>query len=58
VSRRERRVSEHKDIARAALARDVTKATALLTQHFIRTAELVRERLSGESRETSTVDSD
>jgi GntR family carbon starvation induced transcriptional regulator len=56
VSRRERRVSEHKDIAKAALARDVSKATALLTQHFVRTAELVRERLSGKVPGSPTVD--
>jgi DNA-binding GntR family transcriptional regulator len=48
ASRHERRIAEHRDIAKAALARDIPKATALLVQHFTRTTDLVRERLGSE----------
>ena len=43
--KRRQRMDEHQQMVNAIVARDADTAVALLTRHFTRTAELVRERL-------------
>ena len=45
---RKRRADEHTQVFEAAMARDADTATALLTGHFVRTADLVQRRMAAE----------
>jgi DNA-binding GntR family transcriptional regulator len=41
--------SEHAELSKAALARDAERATALLSEHYRRTAETIERRMRGDS---------